>query len=202
MVDECSPPPAAIGVLEPEALEEDQNSEHVRVPDASRTFFRELFAQFLDRLLKPVVNVARDGIRRARFVIQTAFQGAIGSDERFERLLSVAIDRPGGFEDGFQQLRSRVQQQRFLIAQELLTYPNVLVRQLGGVNWGSLFAHARFTQVLAIQRTIHGHLALISAAGSADIAPHSRTMPARFSKLADDTFHVKPPWIISSYHWG
>src|SRR5262249_54452092 len=81
------------------------------------------------------------------------------------------------------------QQQRFVLPNELFIYTNVLIRELVRVHRKRPFVFAGFLQILAIERAIERHLALLAAAQRTDLPVHGRAVAPRTRFLADFASH-------------
>src|SRR4029077_7473074 len=80
-------------------------------------------------------------------------------------------------------------QQRLLIAQELLADLDVPIGDLFRLEVRRFLMQPRLDQVLAIERAIDGHFALGAAANRADFAAPSGAIAAGFAGVAEAAFH-------------
>src|SRR5579859_2690577 len=131
-----------------------------------------------------------DQIGWACLVIETALEGAIGADERLQRVADIGIDGTRGRERGFEQAGAQVHQERLVFAQELLCDQDVLVGDFGRIQGLRLLVQARFGQVGAGEGAVDGDFALISAAQRTNFSVNAGAVAAWLAGVADFAFHA------------
>jgi hypothetical protein len=114
------------------------------------------------------------------------------------RLARVEIDGAFLFHSARQGNR-QPHDDHFVLTQEILTQPDVLIGQIRGLDRRKLLMLARGPQMLAIERAIDRVLALGRAAHRANFTADARTIPARAFFLADLAGNTQRR-ISLSYH--
>lgn len=93
-------------------------------------------------------------------------------------------------ERGFKDGDSEKCHDDFVLAQELLSDGDILIRDGGSVEIGLTFVLVGVLQISAFERAVNGLLALGAAADRTDLAVDSGTMAARLAAVAENAIHV------------
>src|ERR1019366_3080673 len=165
-------------------------------------------AKILQAALRLAENLVRQRVHRPRFVIHAALQRAVRANERVERVPHIAIDRAGSVEGRVHQAVHSAHQQEFVLPQKLFRNRDIPIGKLIRIHRLWALVLARLLQIRAIERAVHGDLALGAAAERADVAVHAGEEAAGFPgtaycarhslSITGDTLCIEP---ISSSKW-
>lgn len=151
--------------IERHAIEKHQDREDVGITRPRKAELLSLFfVKSLNRVAKPRVD--RAGIKG--FGLALVMNPARQRLERLylgiERLLSIAVRRPGNGNSSFKNPLANGAQQPSVLSQEVLVDTNVLVWKILGFKVALIISLSRLFKVAAVEGTVDGDLPLRSAA--------------------------------------
>lgn len=209
-VQERAPTAPPVVVLELKPLQEHEDAEQVGVAqDGHSGLGLQTFTQSFHSGLQAIQKERRVGIRRLRFIDQTAFERSIGANQGRDRLTRVEI-HGAAFFHGAAEGEGQGKNHGLMLLNELFRQADVAIGDVRFADGRNRLAEAGLAQMRAIGRTIDGDFPLLAAALRANFAAYARTVPARaplFAQFAGDIHECgiaskkesKPPAPFHSY---
>jgi len=118
---------------------------------------------------------------------RSGLQGAVGANQRSQRVAQVAVHYTRCFECRGNQRVAQEFQQLPVAFEQLFGNPDVAVGQILGIEGRGLLMFARVPQVFTIERARYRDLALGTATDGADVAMNAWAVATWSPRLADST---------------
>jgi hypothetical protein len=148
-----------------------------------------LRAECVHGALHGAKDLCRQRVLGEGLVVDPGLQGAVGADQRSQRVAQVVVHHAGRLECRGHQRAAQELQQRVVAFEQLLGNPDVAIGQLFGIEKRSLLVHPRILQMLTLERAEDRHLPAGAAADGANVATNTGAVAPGPTRLADCTSH-------------
>jgi hypothetical protein len=169
----------SVRVLRRQTAQKHEYAKDVFVPGHVKPgVLRNAALHFREPGVHPLLDGRRQGVVRARFVIQPGLFGPVGAHHRVQGFGGIGIYHTVRLRRGLDQQSAQEPEEVFLLSQKTLRQPDILVGDFFRIQVRQPFEPPRFLEIGTVERAVHGDFPLFATAAGADVPADSRAEAA------------------------